>query len=309
MSLLSDRTKASVLAAGLAFCAAVAPRAHAELITGGALNYGVLVEPGAHSVQTSNGAIVGNIGIGDVTVSTPTPANLQNTSGTITGNVDFANAIGTVQNPIIGSVNHSVAAVTSAINTINALASTISGEAGSSLTINIGNNGDLVVNASTGILDPGGNRVFTVDSSGFNLNSNSDLHGLTISGSASDFVVINFAKMQNINGAIFLTGGLTPDNVVFNYTGGGNFNPSSNHHTISGDFLAVGAKVTWNAVTINGRLFGGADGQDFQMNSGFNLNAPAVLPTPEPATIALALSGLATLGIARAWRGRRRKRA
>jgi hypothetical protein len=165
------------------------------------------------------------------------------------------------------------------------------------VSIKIGRNGDKVINAGSGFLDASGNRVFTVDSHGFDLRSNSDTHGLTINGAASDFVVINFSKMKNINGGIFLTGGLTPDHVLFNYTGGGNFNPTSNHHTVSGDFLAVGANVTWNAVTINGRLFGGADGHDFRLNSGSVLDGPMV-PSPEPSTAVVALASLVALACA-----------
>jgi hypothetical protein len=81
---------------------------------------------------------------------------------------------------------------------------------------------------------------------------------------------------------------LTPDHVLFNDTGGGHFNPSSSHHTVSGDFLAVGAKVTWNDVTIHGRLFGGARGRDFQLNSGSILGPSIMAPEPSTALVALA---------------------
>jgi hypothetical protein len=299
---------AVVSAAAFAVAGLSATEAQAGFTLGLASNYTILVEPGAHSVQTSNGTINGNIGIGATTAGNPTPANLQNTSGTINGNVDFANATGTVQNPITGTVSHNVSNVTLAINTVNSLASTLGSEGGTSLIINIPNGGDQTINATSGALDGSGNRVFTV-SGGLDLNSNSDTHGLTINGTASDFVVINFSQLSNLNGAIILAGGITTDNVLFNYTGGGNFTASSNHHTLSGDFLAVGVKVTWNSVTLQGRLFGGADGQDFQMNSGFNAEQPQQPLVPEPSTMVGAFSGLAAIACVGLFRHRRRPRA
>ena len=287
----------------LAIFALAAPEARAGMWLGTASNYGILVEPNAHNVAFSNGTITANIGIGSGLTG-----QFQNTSGQIIGNVDFAGPAN-MQNPnppfVTGSVNSNVSAVTTAINTINSLATTLGGEAGTSVVINIGGGGSQTIDASSGITDADGNKVFTV-SGGLNVNSNSDLTGLTINGTSSQNVVINFASLQSLNGAILLTGGLTPDNVLFNYTGGGNFTATSNNHTLSGDFLAVGAKVTWDSVTINGRLFGGANGQDFQINSGFNLVQPQSSPSvPEPSPLIMS-SVAALLGLGCAWRRGRR---
>jgi PEP-CTERM motif len=54
---------------------------------------------------------------------------------------------------------------------------------------------------------------------------------------------------------------------------------------------------------LNGRLFGGADGQDFQINSGFNLIQPA--PVPEPSSLILSSTG-ALIVLGYAWRRRYR---
>jgi hypothetical protein len=306
--------KDTIALAALALLAVTSLTAHqvrADVILGAAAGYGVLVEPNANSVQTSNGTIIGNIGIGGNTATPPGPADLQNTSGTIQGNVDFANPTGTVQNAIIGNINHNVSAVTSALTTVNNYASQWAAEAldptkSTAVAISIGNGGDQTIDASTGTLDANGNRIFNVTGS-FNLNSNSDTHGLTITGLSTDYVVINFSDLQNINGAILFGGGLagTTDHVFFNYTGTQNFTASSNHHELSGDFLAVNAKVTWNAVTLDGRLVGGSFADDFQMNSGFNLNAPPVTPNvvPEPATVVSSIFPL-LLGLGYAWRRR-----
>jgi hypothetical protein len=300
-------TRLAIGTAGLVLVALPAPQARAGFSLGAATNYGVLVEPDANNVQSSNGTVTGNIGIGAGLYG-----QFQNSSGQIVGNVDFAGTAN-IQNgsppAVTGAVNSNVAAVTSAINTVNALASTLGAEPGTSVSINIGNGGSQTIQASSGTLDSGGNEVFTV-SGGLNLNSNSSTTGLTINGSSSQYVVINFASLSNLNGAILLTGGLTPDHVLFNYVNtdgtpvGGNFNASSNHNTLSGDFLIVGSKVTWNAVTLDGRLFGGASGQDFQINSGFNLNHPTNITTvPEPASLIMG-STAAVISLGYFWRRR-----
>ena len=59
----------------------------------------------------------------------------------------------------------------------------------------------------------------------------------------------------------------------------------------------MGAKVTWNGVTLKGRLFGGADGEDFRLNSGSVLDGPMV-PSPEPSTAVVALVSLVALACA-----------
>jgi hypothetical protein len=163
--------------------------------------------------------------------------------------------------------------------------------------------GGQVVNASSGTLDGSGNNVFTVASNGFN-NNNS---GFTINGTANQFVVINVnsgSSNESLGGPISLTGGITSDHVLFNFTGTGHLGASAGGATVNGVFLAPGMLINLDNVTIDGRLFGGQNNADFQTVSGFHLFAPA--PVPEPASLILTLSGLATLGLAGTWRRLRR---
>ena len=329
MSLLRDRTKALIFAAALAVGAAAVPQVHADLIVGsGADQYAVLAQFDSSHTNYNNGNIVGNIGIGS-------PRQFTISNASLTGNIDFSGAAntsgisgGTGNLPpgayavsgggtFTGSVHSNVLAVTNAINYTNDLSQTLGGQSASGTSISVAGGGSI--NASAGFLETGvsvdgnalGNyRLFNVSSVNFPNGT------FTINGSATDKVVLDVAAAANFHGIIVLAGGITSDNVVINmfggnyvtHTGGPTLDVNTNGLVTTGTFLAPNSQMSLTHATLDGRFFGG-DTHDQQIVSGANINAPAVLPTPEPATIALALSGLATLGIARAWRGRRRKRA
>jgi hypothetical protein len=286
----------------LAFsAAALAPQAHAGFVIGAASNYAVLVEPNLHNFQlTSDSGITGNVGIGS-------PINSVGLSGgTIAGNLDFSvaepsggpNFGGTVT----GTVSANVAAVTSALNTVNTLNTTLGAETGSPLTIS---GGGQTINASAGTADGNGNQVYTVAANKFNLAG-----GITINGTASQFVVINInngTSNENINGAVNLSGGITYDHVLFNFVGtGGQLGAAANGAIAQGIFLAPNMKVNIDSVTISGQLFGGgssSSNNDFQIVS----NAFVVQPVPEPSSILTTLLGVTSLGLVGLARGRRGK--
>jgi hypothetical protein len=271
----------------------------------GALNYGVLVEPGASSFQLSNSTIAGNVGIGSGLGAVLIAGNglispIPGQAGT--GRLDLAGASAGVSNTgnIAGGVLLGQSPVTTAFNLINALGSTLGTEVGTALTIS---GGGQVVNASSGTLDAGGNRVFTVVSNGFNNNSG----GFTIAGTASDSVVINInngTSNEALGGPISLTGGITADHVLFNFTGtSGTLTSSVGGATVNGIILAPNMSIDLDNMTLDGRIIGGQAGQDFQLVSGFHLNQPTALgpgsgPTqaaPEPITLLLSLGGLGLL--------------
>jgi hypothetical protein len=93
------------------------------------------------------------------------------------------------------------------------------------------------------MLDGSGNRVFTVGSNGFNNNNG----GFTIVGLATDFVVINInngTTNESLGGPISLSGGITPDHVLFNFTGtSGNLGASAGGATVNGLILAPNMKI------------------------------------------------------------------
>ncbi|HEY1602354.1 MAG TPA: collagen-binding domain-containing protein [Pirellulales bacterium] len=278
----------------------MASQAHAGFLIGSAANYAVLVEPHLHNVQlTSDSGITGNLGVGS-------PVNSVGLSGgTIHGNVDFSaaqpsggpNFGGTVT----GTVSNTVAAVTSALTTMNSLNTTLGAEPGTTLVIS---GSGQVINASSGTIDGNGNEVFSVASNKFNNNSG----GITINGTASQYVVINIANgnsNEKFNGAFSLSGGITSDHVLYNFVGtGGELGGAANQAIANGIFLAPNMKVNVDAVNLHGRLIGGgsaSSNNDFQIVSNAFVTAP--VSVPEPGSIVLAALGL--IGLA-AWRQRRK---
>jgi hypothetical protein len=199
---------------------------------GAAFNYAMLFEGGGNNItlhiansttNTTGSGIMqgggnGNIGIGGVGNGSVTGGG-----SNVNGNIDFSAAnmgqfSGIPPQPP-GTVNYNVAAVTSALSTVNALNTTLGALPGTNVAIN----GTTTINASSGTFSASGAgytnvRVFTVTS--FSL-----MHGenLTINGDANgDSVVLNFTSSTNFDGNVVLPGGLTPDNVLFNFVGGSN---------------------------------------------------------------------------------------
>ena len=266
--------------------------------------YGLLVNDGAANGDINTAPVNANIGIGTITGK----VNLHNevvkgkvdTSGNAADVVSGGNITGT--QPVSrggaspsgspASVNSNVAAVESAITTAKALSNTYGAEAASGTPVTI--NGTTTINASAGFLDASGARMFTA--SGFSIGNG---HTVTINGSASDYVVINITgnSGNKLDGALTLTGGITPNQVLINFIGsGGAVQGAANGATLQGTFLIPNEKVQLNSLTIVGHLFGGAAGQDFQFVSNA-LMAQPLTAVPEPTTLLLGATGLVALGV------------
>ncbi|HXI83202.1 MAG TPA: PEP-CTERM sorting domain-containing protein [Verrucomicrobiae bacterium] len=273
-------------------------RANAGFSLGDASNYAVLFEgAGNHNFTVNSSAnldpvIQGNVGIGNLSNGTAT-VHLNN-AVTVAGNLNFAGAIslansGTGHNT--GSTNANVSQVNTDLINLNALSATLGAEAGTALAISIGNNATQTVNASSGTLDGSGNDVFTISSMSFVAGST-----LQISGSASDFVVLNYGAGVNthFSGAITLSGGITPDHVLINIFNGANLMAGDTLLTAANNadqfvtYLDPNGTITINSVTIHGHLFGG-DSSDMQITS----NGGVVVPEPS----SYALVGVGLLGL------------
>jgi PEP-CTERM motif len=276
-------------------------------------DYALLFEGGGNNtLQITNVTMKGDIGVGNtgkVTVSGPS---------TINGSIDFsANQACTpncaqfsdnnAANVITGGVNYNVAAVVTAFTDVNNLNTTLGAEAGTSVSIGTGTGKTLTINASAGVLDASGNRVFNV--TGFNT-TNGDL--LTINGDAAgDNVVLNFTSSVNFNNQVKLVG-ISSDHVLYNFVGGSglsggptlqiNNNLSNNTpncslgiYCVQGVFLDPNGAVSITNANILGRVFGG-DSHDFQYVSGSTITAPTTPPVPEPTSILLLGTVLAFTG-------------
>ena len=278
-------------------------RCEAEFTLGDAANFAVLCEgAGNNHLSINNGTITGNIGIGAPSGSTTCQLQLSGGASNtiIDGNILFdalTNVTGTAGTDYTITTGHSISAnnanVQSDLNTLNTLSSTLGSEPGTSLAINVGNGATQTVNASSGMLDADGNRVFTVTSLSF-------VNGATVvvNGSATDSVVFNLNLNANFGGAIQLTGGISPDQVLFNIIGGSGLagghtlTISTNGATETGVFLDPNGRIQMNHSALDGRLFGG-DTQDMSIVSGINIQAPPAVP--EPSALLLTAIGVALL--------------
>jgi hypothetical protein len=261
---------------------------------GSAAGYTLLFEGnGGNTLQVTNVTINGTVGVGLTGKATDSGPS------TINGALDFS-AANTSQfsnnnasDVITGGVAYNVAAVTSALGTVNSLNVALGGEAGTNIAIGTGGGQTLTINAGNGILDASGNEVFNVTA--FNT-SNSDV--LTINGNGHN-VVLNFNGLSaNFNNQVKLVG-LSAAQVLYNFVGGSaltggptlqiNDNASSNSsNVVDGLFLDPNGAISVTNSNVLGAVWGG-DTHDFQYVSGSTITGVTV---PEPGTLMLLGSGL-----------------
>jgi choice-of-anchor A domain-containing protein len=277
----------------------------------GGSSFAVLYEGnGGKQLQYNNSNVTGNVGIGG------TGQAQLNGPGAITGKLDFSGTgnVATCSSPcgVVGGVTitavmtSNMSAISSALTDLNSLSRTLGGETGTALTISSGGS----VNASSGKLDSSGNEVFILKA------ANSFPSGTsTMNGNASRSVVVNApAAVGNFafNGSLVLTGGLTSDQVLFNFNqgnygilSGGTLTISTNGATTIGTFLDPNENIEINHSVLDGRIFGGGS-QNSAIVSGANIS---FVPPARSAAVpgSLTLLGMALAGIALALRRRWRR--
>jgi hypothetical protein len=305
------------LAAALSCCCALlaAGSAHASLLGSDTQQFAVLGQFSNNQTNFNNGAIVGDVGMGS-------PRAFTISNCTLTGNIRFSTTVNTsgisgggIPGPgpytvsgggtVSGGISANDAVVTSAITYSNDLGQFLAGESGTAISVTTGGS----LNAGSGAVFTGqsvdGNplgtyRFFSVGSVNFP-------NGVfTITGSATDQVVLNVPSSANFHGSIVLAGGLTSDNVIINmaggdyatHMGGPALDINTNGADTTGTWLDPNGAMSLVHSTLDGRFFGG-DTQNQQIVSGAFINAPV----PAPATLALLAGSMLAGGV------RRRRRA
>ena len=259
--------------------------------TAGPGNYAVLTLSGATDIALNGpGTTYGNVGITTGTLS------LDGSAGpSINGNVFLGNNA-TVTHPQLVTGNIFTNQNLSQANTDARNAATAFSGLASTAGMPTSVNGTTTIN--------GGPGVNVANLSGINLGNGQTL---TLNGPAGSQFVINSPNMVLNSGKIALTGGLTPNDVVFNLTGTGNNLQTSgglnNESVINGIVLDANGSVAMAPGLINGELIAG--GQSVHLVSGASVNGSPPAPSvPEPSSaVLLVLGGLGMAGLVRrSWR-------
>jgi choice-of-anchor A domain-containing protein len=102
---------------------------------------------------------------------------------------------------------------------------------------------------------------------------------LTLSGSASDVFIVNVQGNLVLRNheSISLTGGVTADHVLFNFTNSTGKVISAGGATINGTILALGYNVTLRGAIVNGEIIAGAS---IDISGGTQVNAIAFVVAP-----------------------------
>jgi VPDSG-CTERM motif len=296
-------------------------------VLGDAANYAVIYQAGGNNhLDINNGpglanaSVNGKIGI----ANSPNPPNngdLQ-LSGpeTINGNIDFSGNVndnGPYSGNIVvnGTISGGHANVRTDMDNLTALSSTLGAEnnlLGPTVALN---SGATITAANANMTDGSGNLIFTV--SGISAPNGT----LTITGDGTHKFVFNISAAADANfhfNQIVLGGGLTSDDVLFNFFGGSDvthtggptldinsgYDGSHLNNIITGTFLDPNGAISIVSTRLDGRLFGG-DSVNEQIVSGAQINAPTTVPDGGSA---VALLGIALAGLEGARRLIRPKR-
>ncbi|PPQ28114.1 DUF7467 domain-containing protein [Rhodopila globiformis] len=249
---------------------------------GDAANYGIIAfDPGSFQAS-GNDPITGNVGIGN-TASFWSWWSWWGSTVSLGGDKITGQLVTTGSAPcatggsVTGGVSGNSSTLSADIAALARLSSTLGQETGAKIALTSG----MTINATSGKLDSSGNYVFTVTQWANNI---------TIAGDGTHNVVLNVASgVTPVLDNVTLTGGLTANEVLFNDQNCSTIKGAAGT-TFNATMLAPNATFAVNGVTVNGHLYGGADGQTFALSCGATVNTPASTTTTTPAAATVSVT-------------------
>ena len=270
---------------------------HAGFDLEDAKNYDILASGGGGGLKILNSTNTGNIAIGAPNAKKPSIV-LSNTL--IDGEIDFAGVkkLTSSGSTVLGAVSASNSNVTADIKFLADLSTRLGAEQGTAASIHLTGGSSLTINASNGTLDGNGNRIFNLAK--FFLGGNSIL---TINGeNLGNSVVFNWNNNTNWGfgyGSVHLTGGLNPDQVLWNTTVARDFTlETGTSNNVAGVFLDPKGTMQMIDSVLHGRFLGGSTDPTYFSSGPMLISNSRIDSIPEPSTYALLFLGAVGMLIA-----------
>jgi choice-of-anchor A domain-containing protein len=243
-------------------------------------NSNIGIGNGGNFVGSGTGTITGQVRFAPQPVPAPPPPSLVFSPDGITGPGGV---------PLTATFNN--ANVGTDLTSLTGISATLA-EFSSEMTKTISDDGQLICCVG-GVPDGNHNGNEFVFSAAIG-SLTSEGAPFTITGTSSEYIVLNFTGDVEINGNIVLAGGIPADHVLFNIAAG---DLTINGATIAGTFLDPNGAINILDSEIDGRVFGG-DAQDMFITSS-DIVADPPFQTPEPTSLTLLSAGLAAFGMIR----------
>ena len=265
--------------------------ASADINLGTASPYTILYG-GSDLLSFSSSSAIGNIGIGKgASVSL-------NPTSSVDGRIDFAGSTNiSGANLVTGSINGSVSEVYGALADISLISSVKSALPGNDIIIRLP--ADQTINAVDG-RKTGDDYVFNVTDFKFKGGKTLTIDGGDLGGN----VIFNFDSFRKVtfNGTIILAGGLSADDILWNFYGKETQLGNKGKADLKGIFLNPKGAITFGGnAELCGRLFGGS-GADMKIIGNSHVE---ICECPEPSTYVLL--GFGILAIVLVWRNRNQR--